>query len=735
VVIYSQATFAAHGSQSGNSFTQIIASVYNFSTPFSTPTADLSVDHIEVVQTVQDESNSIPLIAEKPTVARVFVKYQDTNPKASPPEVTALLRGFRGGTELPGSPLSPFNLDGQIEVALTFQRFLTHDSLNFLLPDTWLDQGDLDLKAEVNPHRTVPETDYSNNTKTVTVNLRASPIFLVNYVPVCYQDLQDCPSNAISTFDALARKLYPVGDRDFLYRPLKTPRWLWPYDLKSAKDFGDFLAYLRRRYALLDSQEGVLPDQLAAWLPDLFNNDFYGDSDPKWKGSDGRVSYEQDTGGPLGVPLTEPSFYRQAYRLAHEIGHNLGLRHTDKAEGGSGCGAIDPQTDWPYSNAYINEVGFDPIEKEVINLYRDLMSYCGLIWISPFDHRKLVAGGLKPQARRAAFSPSAPSDYVIVTGFASRGGTGGKITSVDHLATVTGAEAPDPGGNHCLQFSNSTGAVLVNHCFTLAFTTVESYGQGQTDLATQAFSIKAPFPAGATKISLMAGTAQLASVTQSAHAPAVSITSPSGGAVWSGTNTITWTASDTDGDPLTYAVLTSPDNGSNWLPMETDLTASRFSFDTAELSAGNKTLFKVLASDGFDTTAATVGPVTIAAQPFLEATPAVDFGVVVSGQSSTLPVLLTNRGELAVKVTALTFDNARFSSDAVVPFSISPGGSESVNVSFKPPPVGLKTARLTIVSDDAARSPLTVSLSGAGCTSVGCRPSTSPRTPRVLPPR
>ena len=172
------------------------------------------------------------------------------------------------------------------------------------------------------------------------------------------------------------------------------------------------------------------------------------------------------------------------------------------------------------------------------------------------------------------------------------------------------------------------------------------------------------------------------------------------------------------------------------MSLQAGLTASQYSFDTAELSAGNKTLFEVLASDGFNTTDATVGPATILAQPFIEATPRLDFGAVAAGQFSTLPILLTNRGELAVNVTALTSDNARFSTDAAVPFSIAAGGSQSVNVSFKPTSAGLKTARLTITSDDTARSPLTVSLSGSiACVSIGGRPCVSPRTTRVLPSR
>jgi len=709
--------------------TRFIESIYDF----APVTADLSVDRIEVVQTVQDTLNSIPLVAEKPAVARLFVKYENTNPASVAPNITAKLHGFRGSTELPGSPLSQFNPGGTIAAKLAPARAITDDALNFLLPEDWLDAGDLTLRADVNPDHTVAETNYVNNSASVTINFRPSPIFLVNYVPVCYRDLENCPTNSVSALDAMARKLYPVGDIDFLYKPLKTPRWLWPYTLVDAKDASDLLAYLRRRFALLDSSEGVAPDQLAAWLPELNNNFNLGESDPKWGGSTGRVSYQQDSISMDSAGT--PADYRDAaFTLTHEIAHNLGLRHTDKVERGPGCNAVDPDTDFPYADATIHEVGFDTLHKVAVPPdKKDLLSYCSPpgsnIWISDFDYKKLIAGGLKPQSRRAL----SPSDYVIVTGSADRNGTGGRIASIDRLTAFAGAETSDPKGNHCLQFSDATSTLLSSHCFTLTFE-AENHGQKEVDLLAESFSIKAPFPA-ATKISLVAGSTQLTSVTQSAHAPTISITSPSIGAVWTGVNTITWTASDADGDSLSYSVLTSPDSGSTWLPMETDLTAMRFFFDSAELSAGSKTLFKVLASDGFNTTAATIGPVTIAVQPFLEATPALDFGTVASGQSSTLPILLTNRGELAVRVTALTFDNAQFSADAAVPFSIAPGGSQSVNVSFKPTSVGLKAARLTILSDDTARSPLIVSLSGAGCVSVGSRPCALPRTPRVLPPR
>ncbi len=743
---------SAFSAKSGSlaSPSQEIITFYNF----SVPTADLSVDHIEVVQTVQKADNSEPLFSGKSTVVRVFPKLTDTNPSnTSLGGVTALLRGFHGRDELPHSPRSPFNPGDTIAAKLSPNREATNDSLNFLLPPEWTVEGDLSLTAAINPGHTIPETNYGNNSGSLKdpIHFQKLSPFEIGYVPVCYLDLQHCPSNAIATYHAMAQKLFPLADSGLAYSPMKIPRLVYPFLLERAADESSLLAFLQLFFNLIDAL-GAGPGQLVGWLPPIRSSEIHeGLSDPAFDGGKSRVFFAQDlasseAGAPADLTLS-------AYVFAHEAAHNLSLRHTDVAEGGDGCGAIDANSDFALyytdKKATIHEVGFDAKYKVAIpSTKKDLMTQCtppDNFWISPYHYERLAqrlldlgqtvkAGpGIKAPERLATNRAALASDYVLVSGRVRDDGSAGQLGPALRISAVTGSPPSDPSGTHCLLFS-SGATTLSRYCFTVTFDTgIRALAGAHLDTAS--FSVKAPLPAETMKIALTAGTSELASVTRSPNAPKISISSPANGAVWSGTNTLAWTASDADGDPLTFSVLTSADNGADWVPIQTGLTASQYTFDTAELPAGSQTLFKVLATDGFNTTAATVGPVTIAAQPFLEATPALDLGVVASGQSSTLPILLTNRGELAVKVTALTFDNAQFSTDAAVPFSIAPGGSQGVNVSFKPTSAGPKTARLTIVSDDASRSPLTVSLSGAGCVSVGGRPCALPRTTRVLPPR
>ena len=115
------------------------------------------------------------------------------------------------------------------------------------------------------------------------------------------------------------------------------------------------------------------------------------------------------------------------------------------------------------------------------------------------------------------------------------------------------------------------------------------------------FAFTLPWPDGTGKILLKHGQDILAQRTASANAPTVQLLTPNGGETWNGVRTVRWTAADKDGDPLTFALLYSRDNGSSWVPLTTGLTGASFSLDTGALAGGSQSLVKVRASDGFHT--------------------------------------------------------------------------------------------------------------------------------------
>ena len=93
------------------------------------------------------------------------------------------------------------------------------------------------------------------------------------------------------------------------------------------------------------------------------------------------------------VPSASDTFNRAAIGLlyengvdtfVHEIGHTLGLSHAP-------CGGVsgaDP--DFPYSSGGIGVLGFDTAAQRLFDTqHRDVMGYCGPVWISDYNYALL----------------------------------------------------------------------------------------------------------------------------------------------------------------------------------------------------------------------------------------------------------------------------------------------------------------------------------------------------------
>lgn len=74
--------------------------------------------------------------------------------------------------------------------------------------------------------------------------------------------------------------------------------------------------------------------------------------------------------------------------IAHEIGHNLDLRHAP------GCDAPNADGAFPNANGAVTTWGYDIAARSLVSpsaTRRDLMSYCGDLWISDFHFQKALA--------------------------------------------------------------------------------------------------------------------------------------------------------------------------------------------------------------------------------------------------------------------------------------------------------------------------------------------------------
>jgi hypothetical protein len=333
------------------------------------------------------------------------------------------------------------------------------------------------------------------------------------------------------------------------------------------------------------------------WLPDGTLDG--GISDPTWYGGAGKAAIGDD----------HPTEGSRVF--AHEIAHLLGRRHTNS----SSCSPdlIDPNSDWPYDNSLIQDYGLNgrvlswwvsssSAVKNPTTTY-DYMSYCGWldddnVWTSDWTYTHLYWEMVRNQtATMQNRSLSTPQSYFFASGLIYTDDT----AILDPAWVITSTvvpENPPVGTQYCLEAQDASGMALASHCFDLTFMNYETGEATDVD----GFNLMLPYPDGVARIVLKKGADELAVQPVSANAPAVAVLSPNGGETWSatGTYTVTWTASDTDGDPLTYSVLYSP-NGSDWMPVGTTITQTQLAVNAAELAGSTNARIRVQATDGVNT--------------------------------------------------------------------------------------------------------------------------------------
>ncbi len=170
------------------------------------------------------------------------------------------------------------------------------------------------------------------------------------------------------------------------------------------------------------------------------------------------------------------------------------------------------------------------------------------------------------------------------------------------LTTTNEPPVPPPGTNFVVQALDASGTVLQAIGFELFTSIVEEASTNQTS------DFIVPFTADPRIRTLQfcyQGTV-LTSLTASPHPPTITLTTPNGGQNFAtGAVSIAWSANDVDGDPLTYTVEYSTDNGGTWEMLAVDWTEQSLELDSAQLAATKNALVRVTACDGFNTASAT----------------------------------------------------------------------------------------------------------------------------------
>jgi hypothetical protein len=616
---------------------------------------DLTISRIEVVQTVQDEMQEVPLVAGKATVARAFVR-QLNRPEALVSGVTVFLRAYRNGVEIAQSPLR--SITPAIQARPTPDRGNLLHAQNFVLPDNWTTAGTLELRAELRiPPGTVESpTDNNNLTRSVVF---VSPNVVdprIAWLPFCNGG--SCYEGRAAP-QGLIERLLPIPESTLRYDDVPVSAVRWDRPLRDAQGISAFQSFLKKWKYLLDDSP-LRPHLLAAWLPRSAQTE------------PGAAANAGATSNGVGWLVEQPDETASQNLLARSLGRALGLQAAD-----GGCAAVT------------GDPGFDPLTAHLIPATQpSFLASCdnpaAQAWISASQAR-LLFDALRP----ATVAPA--SDYVIVSG---------RARAIETAVVVNSLIAPEPsvaGGDTCVRVTGSEGEA--EQCFFVE--------------ETLHFAVKVRIPGKLSRVALRRGGFEVASLSPTGVTPQIAFESPAGGETWTDTQLIRWSASDPSNRPLTYTLFYSNDEGANWYPLAVDLTEPRYEIETAAL-LGPDVQFRVIASAGLDQTTAGSGTVTLAQKPSLDLPSAsVDFGNVVSGVLVERALTVGNAGTGPLLVDSVENTGEAFRPGTPLPFRVRAGHARPFPVRHRPRIPGLDSAEAVFRTNDPAAEVRQVTLKAA----------------------
>jgi len=559
----------------------------------STPTIDLRADHLEVTQAIQNLKNNndrVRLVKNKPTMVRFHVSSSSGSHRTT----ARLVATNSTGTSITLDPITNRYAHGYISVKEKPDRDALHHAFLFRLPSPSHTQGTVTLTAELNPGHVVTESYYTNNTISTTVTFEPVPrpnvyIYRLGHGPLW--DQQYPTMDDVEATVSWIESAYPLDELEYRVRTLYHPGH--PRETLSSPA----ACLVENLFLILMGKLDSIAD---------FSSRHYGIV----VGMAGGCAFPNTPrlGGIVASGDT------RATTGAHEVGHMYGRLHPRSCVGDHDFindvlygdpnypydpnNPISPVTNNDYDPAAI--FGFDarfigpPTSKDIYPPSSpDIMGYCpGTKWISNYTYHGLMdyfQNPLLPQAQQRVDA----TDRLAVFGFAD---LNTNQVNVQPLFVIPNADDLEPRtpGEYAIVLRDALNNELARYPFT---------PDTGNDGPIVVFTELVPYVTGTVRVDIeKPGGSLLTSSSAGAAAPLVNVTAPNGGEILAGdTVTVSWSASDPDGDPLIFDARYSPDNGANWYVVAQNITGTNTIIDSDNLSGSTQALFQVWASDGIHT--------------------------------------------------------------------------------------------------------------------------------------
>ncbi len=580
-------------------------------TPTPTPTGtpvnrQVSITGIEVTQAIQNaNSGMVPLVAGKKTVVRVHLNIMDG---------LGNLPGIHGFLYYPytgsGPIYSPINTGGTVTVRANPDRAQLNQSLNFIIPGNYASVGDGFMFLRVLPPPGVTINGQSEIQHTRPLNFTSTPPLRLRLVGLSYTDAGNTytPQNIdFARTESWLRAAYPIGS---LIASRTQTTWLDYLGLPTCTPVNQFLALAK----LLNIIGGT----------DTSDTRYHGliyDGAPLQYQMTGCCCTSGASSGPAGsgnrYTWDTDGSYADWY-TGHEIAHAYGQCHPgfclkQAKDARPHCGT------YPYPNGDIGGPSSDPdryygLDIETLTVYgpqsKDVMTYCDDQWISDFTYERIRDKMRNPTV--VAQVSSQTQEHVLVAGSID--------TQMDAITLQPFLRIPEtqsfveriPGEYHII-LRNTLGETLADYPFTPSIQEIEDRAEGaacsqdsapaQTSSLANIFEL-VPWIPGTVEISIWHGPERIATRPVSEHTPEVIVQTPNGGEVFGDESfPVMWDAADADGDPLTFTIMYSPDDGNSWETLASGIEAMQYNVDATLLNGSEQALIQVIVTDGVNTAA------------------------------------------------------------------------------------------------------------------------------------
>ncbi len=589
---------------------------------------NLRVTGIEVTQGIQSTTNSVRLISGKETVARVFVAADGADVR----DVSAILHVYRNGVLH-----TTLNPERRITVRSAPDRNNLNHQFIFHLPLYAVDGTSLRVQAVVNPlgYPLEPANSTADNTlSSATFNLVASRQMDIIFAEFSYplnnatQRPQGTSKNA-----AWIRHVYPVGYTYSNGAYESGLDWeIWEIDdanLTARIDWGlatctNQATHVCGAYYTCDMAGTMTVDNRNLCASDYVNGRLNALRSQRAVGSQMFLYGEiRDPGGTNRFPRGQAGVGRTStgpdgtswdgYYAGHEVGHTAGLGHPLNANGQCGLDGSDTTPNHPNARIgptdnSVNGLSFNffgsPMQLLQGSVWNDLMGYCNngtypRQWVSDQNYERMINN--LSATRRETDATLQAGDWLAVFGSLSNADNSAALTVVERWD-----EAAPPAivaGPYAVRLRNVGGTLLAATAFS---------AETPSDSGREAFQLVVPFAAGTRTVQIvrLLDNVVLATKSISVNPPQISnVTLAQNG---SNAN-ITWTASDPDSNPLTFAIHVSHDQGATFRALALGVTGNNKSLPLSQMGGGS-TLVQVVASDGVQTARANSPTVNMTVQ-------------------------------------------------------------------------------------------------------------------------